>query len=118
LSYTPFQSTKSPDKSSKSYPHHLALGIGGDKNSNLLSALSCPDWKSNALQELNSLQAVKTHLESLSCAVTGVDGTTTDVVCQGMIIATDNNEDQDLDLTVRTYQVVQQGEKYLVRSYK
>jgi hypothetical protein len=89
-----------------------------DKNSDHLSALSCADWKSNALQELNSLQAVKTRLEGLSCAVTGADGPTTDVVCQGKIIVTNNNEDQQLDLTVRTYQVVQQDGKYLVCSYK
>ena len=89
-----------------------------EKNSDHLSALSCASWESNALLELNSLQAVKTRLDGLSCAVTGVDKTTTDVVCQGKIIATDNNEDQELDLTVRTYQVVQQGGKYLVCSYK
>jgi hypothetical protein len=89
-----------------------------DKNADRLSAISCADWRSNARQEFDSLKSVNTRLEGLSCAVTGDDGTTTDVVCQGKIIATYNNEDQQLDLSVRTYQVVQQSGKYLVCGYK
>jgi hypothetical protein len=89
-----------------------------NKNSSALSALSCASWESNALLELDSLQAVTTRLENLSCTAAGTDGTTTQVNCQGKIIATYNNEDQQLDLSVRTYQVVQQGGEYLVCGYK
>jgi ketosteroid isomerase-like protein len=89
-----------------------------NKDSNALSAISCADWESNALLELDSLQAVTTRLENLACTAAGTDGTTTQVNCQGKIIATYNNEDQQLDLSVRTYQVVQQGGEYLVCGYK
>jgi hypothetical protein len=88
------------------------------KDSNRLSALSCSDWESNAMLELDSLQAVSARLEGLTCATTGTDGTTSDVSCQGKILATYNDEDQELDLSVRTYQVVQQGGEYLVCGYK
>jgi hypothetical protein len=88
------------------------------KQSDMLSALSCADWESNALLELDSLQAVETRLDGLSCAVTGTEGDTTLVVCQGKILATYNNEDQELDLSVRTYQVVQQGGESLVCGYR
>jgi len=89
-----------------------------NKDANALSALSCADWEPNALLELDSLQAVTTRLENLACKVTVKDGTTTQVNCQGRILATYNNEDQELDLSVRTYQVVQQGGEYLFCGYK
>jgi outer membrane lipoprotein-sorting protein len=89
-----------------------------NKNANALSALSCAKWESNALLELDSLQAVATKLENLSCRVTGSNGSTTQVICQGKIMATYNGEDQQFDLSVRTYQVVNQGGEYLVCGYQ
>lgn len=89
-----------------------------NKDGNALSALSCADWEPNALLELDSLQAVTTRLENLACTAAGTDGTTTQVNCQGKIIATYNNENTELDLSARTYQVVQQGGEYLVCGYK
>jgi hypothetical protein len=111
-----FACAKSSNPSEKAVEDYLTAMA--DKKSDRLSALSCSDWQSDALQELNSLQSVKTRLEGLSCAVTGVDGSTTDVVCQGNIIITSTSPDQQLDLSVRTYQVVQQDGKYLVCGYK
>jgi hypothetical protein len=89
-----------------------------NKDSNTLSTLSCADWESNALLELDSLQAVTTKLENLVCAATGTNGSTTNVNCQGKILATYNGEDQQFDLSVRTYQVVNQGGEYLVCGYQ
>ncbi len=84
------------------------------KDSNRLSTLSCGQWEDSALLELDSFQAVNTRLDGLSCEQTGTDGSTALVLCKGKIVATYNNEDQDLDLSVRTYQVVQQGGEWLV----
>ncbi len=84
------------------------------KDANRLSTLTCGDWEKDALTELDSFQAVNTRLEGVSCAQTGTDGSTTLVLCKGKIIATYNNEDQDFDLSARTYQVVQQGGEWLV----
>ncbi len=84
------------------------------KDANRLSTLSCGEWEDDALLELDSFQAVNTRLEGVSCSQTGTDGGTALVLCKGKIIATYNNEDQDLDLSVRTYQVVQQGGEWLV----
>ena len=89
-----------------------------NKDASVLSALSCADWEPNALLELDSLQAVTTRLENLACTASGTGGTTTQVNCQGKILATYNNEDQELDLSVRTYQVVQQGGEYLFCGYQ
>jgi hypothetical protein len=84
------------------------------KDENRLSTLSCGEWEDDALLELDSFQAVTARLEGLACEQTGTDGETALVLCQGNIIATYNNEDQELDLSVRTYQVVQEGGEWLV----
>jgi hypothetical protein len=107
---------KAPDPAAKAVEDYLNALV--KKDSTRLSALSCADWEANALLELDSLQAVATRLEGLACSVIGTDGTTSYVSCQGKILATYNNEDQQLDLSLRTYQVVQQGGEYLVCGYK
>jgi hypothetical protein len=89
-----------------------------DKDSNRLAALSCATWETNALMELDSFQAVQTRLDGLVCQTTGIDTGTTLVTCKGKIVATYDNEDQELDLSVRTYHVVQEGGEYLVCGYR
>lgn len=84
------------------------------KDANRLSTLSCGEWEDDALLELDSFQAVTARLENVSCEQTGTDGATALVLCNGNIVATYNDEDQELDLSVRTYQVVQEGGEWLV----
>jgi len=85
-----------------------------NKNADQLSALSCSDWEPTALTELDSFQAVTTKLDNLSCKQTGTDGDKALVLCQGKIIATYNNENQEIDLSARTYVLVNQGGEWLV----
>ena len=84
------------------------------KDADRLSTLSCGEWEDDALLELDSFQAVTARLEGVACEQTGTDGDTALVLCNGNIIATYNEEDQELDLSVRTYQVVQEGGEWLV----
>jgi hypothetical protein len=84
------------------------------KDADRLSTLSCGEWEDDALLELDSFQAVTARLEGLACEQAGTDGATTLVHCQGNIVATYDGEDQELDLSVRTYQVVQEGGEWLV----
>lgn len=79
-----------------------------------LSALSCAEWESDALIELDSLQAVTSTLEGFACQETGKDGDNTLVHCDGKMILSYNGENQELDLSTRTYQVVEQGGDWLV----
>ena len=79
-----------------------------------LSALSCADWESSALTELDSLQAVTASLDGFSCQQSGTDGETALVDCEGKMILSYNGEDQELDLSTRTYQVVEDGGNWLV----
>jgi hypothetical protein len=84
------------------------------KDENRLTTLTCGEWEEDALIELDSFQAVTARLEGLACAQTGTDGETALVLCNGQIVATYGEEDQELDLSVRTYQVVQEGGAWLV----
>ena len=84
------------------------------KDADRLPTLVCSDWEEDALIELDSFQAVTARLEGAACEQTGTDGDTALVLCNGKIIASYNDEDQELDLSVRTYQVVQEGGDWLV----
>jgi hypothetical protein len=84
------------------------------KDGDRLTTLSCGDWEDDALLELDSFQAVTARLEGLACEQTGTDGDMALVLCNGNIVATYNDEDQELDLSVRTYQVIQEGGDWLV----
>jgi hypothetical protein len=85
-----------------------------EKDADRLSTLVCGDWEEDALIELDSFQAVDARLEGAACTQTGADGETALVDCTGSIIASYNDEDQELDLSVRTYQVTQEGGDWLV----
>ena len=101
--------TNAPAKAVEGYLNALIA-----KDADRLSTLSCGDWEEDALLELDSFQAVEARLDGVACDQTGTDGNTALVLCNGRIIATYNNEDQELDLSVRTYQVVQEGGEWLV----
>ena len=105
-------SSKSNDAPAKTVEDYLNALVA--KDSDRLTTLSCSDWEDDALLELDSFQAVTTKLDGLACSQTGTEGDTTLVLCKGKIITSYNNEDEELDLSVRTYQVVQQGGDWLV----
>lgn len=84
------------------------------KDAHRLPTLVCGDWESDALIELDSFQAVTASLENVSCTQSGTDGDTALVHCTGNIIASYNNENQRLDLSVRTYQVIQDSGEWFV----
>lgn len=101
--------TDAPAKAVEDY-----LNVLVTKDENRLPSLVCGDWESDAMLELDSLQAVTAKLEDVSCKQTGSDGDTALVKCTGRLVTTYNNENQDIDLSVETYQVVQQGGDWLV----
>ena len=102
-------SADAPAKAVENYLNALV-----EKDADRLSTLVCGDWEEDALIELDSFQAVTARLENAACTQTGTDGETALVDCTGSIIASYNDEDQELDLSVRTYQVTQEGSDWLV----
>jgi hypothetical protein len=105
-------SKSSDDAPAKAVEAYLNALVAKDENR--LPTLVCGDWEQDALIELDSFQAVTPRLENASCQQTGTDGDTALVQCTGKIIATYNDEDQELELSTRTYQVVQDNGDWLV----
>jgi hypothetical protein len=101
--------SNSPVKAVEDYLNALVA-----KDADRLSTLSCGEWEDDALLELDSFQAVNTRLEDVACQQTGTDGSTALVLCNGKIIATYDTEDQEIDLSVRNYEVVEEGGEWLV----
>lgn len=89
-----------------------------EKDADALSTLSCADWESSALMEMDSFEAVTPRLDAVSCSETGSDDSGTSVTCSGKIITTYDNEDSELDLSRWTYNVVQENSNWLVCGYK
>ncbi|MFN3741659.1 MAG: hypothetical protein ACK4VW_03175 [Anaerolineales bacterium] len=110
------QSSSAADPAARAVEQYVTALV--EKNAERLSALSCADWEGSALMELDSFQAVQTRLEGLQCQTVSTEGTTSLVQCQGKIIATYGNEEQSLDLSLRAYQVIQQGSDHLVCGYR
>jgi hypothetical protein len=103
------KTTDAPSKAVEDYLNALA-----NKDADRLPSLVCPDWENDALLELDSFQAVTAKLDNVACQQTGKDGENTLVKCTGNIVTTYNNENQNIDLSVRTYQVIQEGGDWLV----
>ena len=105
-------SGSSDDAPAKAVEGYLNALVAKDEN--LLPTLVCGDWEQDALVELDSFQAVTPRLDNAVCKQIGTDGDTALVQCTGRIIVTYNDEDQELDLSTRTYQVVQDNGDWLV----
>jgi hypothetical protein len=88
------------------------------KDVNRLSALSCSSWEAEARQTFDSFSAVDIKLADLSCKQTGTEGDQALVTCTGNIVATYNNENQNIDLSASTYVLVKQNNEWLVCGQK
>ena len=84
------------------------------KDADRLPTLVCGDYEEEALTVLDSLQAVTARLDSMTCTQTGTDGDTALVNCTGNLVLTYDAEDQNLDLSVFTYEVIEEGGDWLI----
>jgi len=84
------------------------------KDAERLPTLVCGSWEEDALTALDALQAVSARLENVSCTQTGTDGNTALVNCTGKMVLTYDTEDQEIDLSLSTYEVIEEGGDWLV----
>jgi hypothetical protein len=84
------------------------------KDADRLPTLVCGDYEEEALTVLDSLQAVTVRLDSMDCTQTGTDGDIALVNCTGNLVLTYDAEDQNLDLSVFTYEVIEEGGDWLI----
>jgi len=78
----------------------------------------CAAWEPDALVELDAFQGVTASLDGVACAKQGAEGADALVACTGRILATYNNEQQELPVSGRTYRVVQEGGEWRVCGYQ
>jgi hypothetical protein len=88
------------------------------KNTNQLTSLSCKAWEADAQNELASFAAVTAQIENSKCQVSGKDGDYTLVACTGKIVANYNGENQEIDLSQRTYKAIQEDGQWRMCGYK
>lgn len=84
------------------------------KDAERLPTLVCGEYEEDALTTLDSLQAVSARLENFSCTQTGTDGDIALINCTGNMVLTYDTEDQQIDLSTFTYEVIEQGGDWLV----
>jgi len=84
------------------------------KDSGRLPTLVCGAFEEEALTTLDSLQAVSARLDNFSCTQSGTDGDIALVNCTGSMVLTYDTEDQQIDLSAFTYEVIEQGGDWLV----
>ncbi len=88
------------------------------KDETRLTNLSCAEWETQAILEMDSFEAVTPSLEGVSCEVSGSDGEISLVDCQGKIVTTYDGEVREFELNRWTYQVMQQNNNWLVCGYR
>jgi hypothetical protein len=88
------------------------------KDINKASSLSCAAWESSAQLEVDSFAAVTARLEGLSCKENGKAGNYTLVSCQGKIVTTYNNENNEIKLDGRVFQTLQENNEWRMCGYQ
>ena len=112
LLLTACASTSNSDAPAKAVEDYWNVIV--EKDAERLPTLVCGAWEEDALTALDALQAVSARLEDVACSQTGTDGTTALVNCTGKMVLTYNTEDQEIDLSLSTYEVVEEGGDWLV----
>jgi len=112
LSLTACAGTGDPALAIESYVQALS-----DKALDLMINHSCASWEADARIEYDSFATVEIRLEGLSCQALSVDADTARVECQGAIIATYGDEDQELDLANNLYLAILEGGDWRMCGY-
>ncbi len=89
-----------------------------DKDAERLATLSCAEWEEQATMEVDSFEAVSAELKDASCQTSGEEGDAKLVTCTGSIVATYNDEQQELGLDRHTYRVVSEGGEWRMCGYQ
>jgi hypothetical protein len=88
-----------------------------DKNEQSLLTRICPDYEFDALVEFDALAQVETELKDVSCQQVESNAEGAKVTCTGSIISNYGSEIFNYDLTGRIYNVIADGENWLVCGY-
>jgi hypothetical protein len=88
-----------------------------DKDERGLLTRICPAYEFDALVELDALAQVQTELKDVSCQQVESNAEGAKVTCNGSIISNYGSEIFNYDLTGRVYDVIPDGENWLICGY-
>lgn len=83
-----------------------------------ITTVSCAEWEESAWLELDSFQGVEVSLVDMQCTQAGMDGDSALVTCSGHFLTSYDGEAMEIDLSTRTYELVQQSGEWLVCGYR
>jgi hypothetical protein len=89
-----------------------------DKDEVQISNLSCADWEKEAILEVDSMTAVGSNVEDLSCHQAGQEEGVAYVTCSGVLALDYNGEAQEIDLSARTFIARQEGGIWRMCGYR
>ncbi len=79
-----------------------------------VSQLACADYEAIALNNYDSFQSVEIKLEGLNCVTSEQPDGSAEVNCSGLLKASYGAEDTDFDLSIYTYQMVNDKGSWLI----
>jgi maltodextrin utilization protein YvdJ len=88
------------------------------KDIDRVAVLVCPEFEDQAIMDVDAFQLVAPTLQDVQCAeIEQADGLAT-VQCSGKIVTTYNNETSDIDLSERTFQVINERGDWFVCGFR
>jgi hypothetical protein len=93
------------------------LQVLSDKDEQSLLTRICPGYEFDALVEFDALAQVQTVLKDVACQQIESNAEETKVTCTGSLVSNYGSEIFKYDLSGRIYNVVPDGENWLVCGY-
>jgi len=105
-----------PAGAPKVVEQYLQARVKADVNQ--MIALSCADWESQARVEASTFQSLQGEIEGMTCSVSGTEGNTAFVACQGKIKTSYEGEIRERDLAQQQFKLTQEGGDWRVCGYR
>jgi hypothetical protein len=93
------------------------LQVLSDKNEQSLLTRICPGYEFDALVEFDALAQVQTELKDVACQQIESNAEGAEVTCTGSLVSNYGSEIFQYNLSGRIYNVVPDGENWLVCGY-
>jgi hypothetical protein len=82
-----------------------------------MTLLSCPAWEAQARVESASFKSMNAKLDGVTCQISGSEGGSTLVTCQGQIVTTYQGEARQWSVGDHPFKVVQQDGEWRMCGY-
>lgn len=89
-----------------------------NKETGKIISLSCNEWETNAIMDVDSLMNIRAELNNVTCYEVGREGDEAYVVCSGIIKLTYDAEIQEIDLNTRKYTLRLENNDWRVCNYQ